>query len=106
MKRDWLSLFWRITIGLQCLLLVLWMRLGFVNTYRQELIDSIHACARTEADGQWEWRYRVYRSVSFDRMMMQFYKPLSWFYPDDGFSKCRAADPVLPARDETREQEE
>jgi len=50
-----------------------------VGRFRDELIDRVSEAARANLhDGEksWRWRYDTFGSVSYERMLYQFWKPL------------------------------
>lgn len=52
-----------------------------VKNYRLKLIDKIFSFK------DYKWRNEIYDSVSYDKMMIQFWRRLDSFYPDKSFLK-------------------
>ena len=58
-----------------------------VREYRLRLINEIRDAGLVDIrHGQpWEWRWRVYETVSYDAMLFQFWRSLDSFYPAGAF---------------------
>ena len=50
-----------------------------VLQYRLKLIDKIYSFS------DWEWRLEVFHSVSYNKMVGQFWRRCDSFYPDKSF---------------------
>jgi hypothetical protein len=63
------------------------IRNDYVLAFRHKLIKQISAAAKAdiEAGRDWEWRYEIYETVSYDQMVYKFWKPLESFYQDRSF---------------------
>lgn len=61
------------------------VRNALVLRYRTNLLDKVSTLAESDADGDWEWRFETLESVSYDEMVLKFWKPLDSFYPDKSF---------------------
>ena len=62
--------------------LVMWRNCA-VYAFRTDLIEEIHHCNSEEiSQGRsgYDWRWRDFDVVSYDRMMVQFWRPLRSFY--------------------------
>lgn len=61
------------------------IRNTLVYTYRTNLIHRISESNIEDiSDGRpWHWRYEEYNSISYNEMMLKFWKPLDSFYPRD-----------------------
>lgn len=57
------------------------IRNQMVKNYRLKLIDKIFSFK------DYKWRNEIYDSVSYDKMMIQFWRRLDSFYPDKSFLK-------------------
>ena len=64
-------------------------RVDAVYAYRKYLIDAIHERNIRDIDKgiEYEWRWEYYETVSYDDMMMKFWKPLDSFYKEKDFIK-------------------
>lgn len=53
-------------------------RIAGVGEYRKQLLNKISAACRNDIKGEraWEWRYDEFRKVSYDEMLLKFWKPL------------------------------
>lgn len=69
-----------------------------VANYRRNILQQISNAGDFDIrDGyDWQWRYEVYETVSYEQMMRYFWRNLDSFYPDksflDGQVKRRADD--------------
>jgi hypothetical protein len=70
------------------LCLVVMRRNSRVHAYRMRLLGDLHEAALADiATGRpWEWRYRAFEAVSYDRMVLTFWRPLTSFYRDRSFT--------------------
>lgn len=63
----------------------------FTYKFGMELIDKISHLCQQDIDHHrpWRWRYEQFGSVTYDKMLLQFWKPLNVkaFYKDDSFLK-------------------
>lgn len=75
------------SLGAIFLCLVLLLRNISVFNYRSMLLDKVSAKSLAEIDAQefknWEARYSEYSQVSYDEMVLKFWKPLRSFYSTD-----------------------
>lgn len=70
----------------------LWIRARAVLSYRLVLLDEIDRAASAYIDAQvrareprwlgWETFFDAFHAVSFQRMVLQFWRPLDSFYAD------------------------
>lgn len=60
-----------------------------VFNYRVKILERISAESKIdiEANRDYQWRYDVFKSVSFGSMVYKFWKPLDSFYADKSFIK-------------------
>lgn len=60
-----------------------------VAKYRQELIRvaSLRCYEDICAHRPWRWRFDEYEKVSYNKMMVEFWKPLDSFYENKDFLK-------------------
>ena len=58
-----------------------------VHKYRKQLVDQIRVAAEDDAMSgrNADWRWDVFESVSYDTMIVQFWRPLRTFYPNKAF---------------------
>lgn len=58
-----------------------------VYHYRMSLISQISVSCYADIDRQegWMWRYDMFDSVSYSKMILKFWKPLDSFYPNKSF---------------------
>lgn len=74
-------------LGIMFMCGVLMVRNARVFRYRNRIIDRYHKAwkkdIRAGRDGL--WRCRVYDSVSYNEMVLKFWKPLDSFYKDKSF---------------------
>jgi hypothetical protein len=59
------------------------IRVQQVHDYRGKLIDKIGALNRKEIENDYEydtWRWDEFESVSFNKQVLMFWKPLDSFY--------------------------
>lgn len=68
-----------------CMLMLI--RNNQVYRYRSTLIDQISEAAKSDnlLLRDWMWRYDYFATVSYDKMVTQFWKPLDSFFPDKAF---------------------
>lgn len=67
---------------------ILWVRNGRVYRARTDLLARISKAAEVDISNghSWQWRYREYDSVSYERMVLHFWRdPLS-LYDDLSFA--------------------
>lgn len=76
---------------------VMLVRNQAVFKFRSQLADLVHyACGvDIKNDRDWEWRYHVLTSVSYQSMVAKFWKPLrvANFYKDSSFINAGAKQP-------------
>ena len=67
-----------------------------VSNYRKGLLDAISKASAEDIrkNRGWRWRWDVYRSVAYDRMVFKFWIRLDDFYPDKSFIDPDAARPA------------
>lgn len=65
-------------LALAWITVMIW-RNNQVYKYRTDLIDKIYSFP------DWGWRAKVFRSVSYDEMMVNPFRSLSTYYPDKSF---------------------
>lgn len=77
--------------------MMLLFRNGRVYRYRVRLLHRVSAAARRDiGEGlEWEWRYDMLESVSYESMVLKFWRPLSSFYDE----AVLTGDPSLPMRE-------
>lgn len=58
-----------------------------VLRYRLTCLNALHHKASGEAGvgEDWAWRYQAFEQVSYDTMLLTFWKPLDEFYKDKSF---------------------
>lgn len=68
-------------------ILFMFYRNDKVYNYRQRLLDRICEAAYRDAQKckSHEWRFDMFRMVSYEEMVDKFWKPLDSFYPDKSF---------------------
>lgn len=72
-------------------------RLHRVSELRLTILQLIHNCSEEDLAGgrPWEWRFRTLNTVSFDRMLLQFWKPVraeTW-WSDTSFMRPKGRSP-------------
>ena len=79
-------------IAVACGVLILATLAGMVRNsmvfrYRQRLLVQVFdAIAKDINEGNdWVWRYRAFDAVSYDKMVLQFWRRFDSFYPDRSF---------------------
>ena len=59
------------------------------QVYKEQLrvIDVIHGLSNLDIDrgDDWEWRYDEFNAMSYNKMLLEFWKPVSSFFAN---SKC------------------
>ena len=52
----------------------LFIRTNMVAKFRLNILDITYECAKHDAENglDWQWRYKAFESVSFDRMVWSF----------------------------------
>ena len=67
--------------------ITLLIRNNNVLEYRSSLLEKVGKLARQDiVEGkEWMWRYDVFDSVDYSKMVHQFWKRLDAFYPDKSF---------------------
>ena len=84
-----MTVFWIAWIFIMVAITYFRLRLELVARYRHRLLVYIFAagCDDIEHDRCPLWRYDVLDSVSFGKMLYQFWRPLESFYPDTRFTE-------------------
>lgn len=79
--------------------LLLLIRNECVYRYRVALLDTIRDAANSDIDAgrSWVWRYKAYDAVGYCVMVLQFWRPLHSFYPDQRFLDPACSDPTREA---------
>ena len=65
-----------------------------VYRYRSALISQVKPVADADiaAGRPWKWRYMMFKSISYDRMVLQFWRPLQSFGLEAAVERQREVD--------------
>lgn len=66
-----------------------------VHRYSRNLLGLIDRASEQDIarHREFKWRFKAFDSVSYDEMVMKFWKPLDSFYADMSFTDPEAVDP-------------
>lgn len=73
--------------GVVLICFIIIYRINQVYKYRIQLLGQISLQAKVDIQYRrdWQWRYTVFESASFDDMVYRFWRPLPDFYPNKRF---------------------
>lgn len=75
---------------------VLMHRNNTVLVFRLAIVDRVSVAVRADAvDVEWEWRYLVFNKISYERMLFQFWRPLTI---EEWWSDVRFVEPSEAVR--------
>ena len=80
-------IFYTVVLSIMVLAIICGVRNEMVSRYRGRLIQDIHNSCAVDINlrRDWQWRYEAYDKVSYNSMVLQFWRPLDSFYPDQSF---------------------
>lgn len=70
-----------------------------VHAYRQRLLKAVHTAALLDMElgKDYLWRFKVFESVKYEHIVLQFWRKLDSFYPDKAFIEPLAQSPKTAA---------
>jgi hypothetical protein len=76
-----MTILWTILMLLLAFAIYILIRNQKVYRYRRRMADVVFSASVWD----YKWRLQVYESVTYNDMMLRFWKPLDSFYPDKSF---------------------
>lgn len=60
-----------------------------IYAYRRQVLSDVHDACMDDIVNmrEWYWRYKVFDTVAYNKMVWQFWKPIDSYYPNKSFTK-------------------
>lgn len=73
------------TLLVLCILLII--RNYMVHNYRMKILKQMEKSLRIDSYEQWDKKMNYFKSISYDKMVFNFWKPVNKFYDEKIFNQ-------------------